>query len=576
MKRSLIIVAFIALLTACQQGDSRPEYVGRVNGADVSYKQYISAVRRSFESYQLRHNDVPLPYERKRLVEEAWNNIVQSLVLSDLYYRYGVRVTQDEVLDSLLTNPPRIVLESKLLQIDGEFSQALYENALQTGEPVNLDWLKERYFSAVIPSRKLRQAVLNDMDVSDEKLRREYDIRYSHAVVDLIAITESSIPEPRVTQPEITAWYDAHRDSFAVAPRCDLQWVVFQVVPSRNDSLATKAKVDSLVARLDAGERFATLAKQYSDDPSSVLGGDIGYVSIETLPPYIAKQMAQNEWQIHTRPFQANGKWYIYRPLKKTRNLVKLQQIVITPKASRETLTEVLNELHLFTELVGDIGMDHAAQEFGLKRHEKRGATPDDVDLGVLGASPGVVSDALQAADGKIFEPMFHDPLNSYVLIQVIHSEEGGVKPLYEVTDEIAERLQRQRRTQMARAEAARLAGLSNPVYEARQKGYPVETILDFGYSTPVSGERRTALNREILQQKQGKWAVASYSDDYAWLTSVSRSTPADPAGYQAVRGSLRATLLDEMRPGYFENWLKQQIENADVRDWRPTLPMFE
>ena len=50
------------------------------------------------------------------------------------------------------------------------------------------------------------------------------------------------------------------------------------------DSASAKARVDSVVEKLKAGEDFAKLAKEYSDDPGSrEKGGDLGYFNIYTM-----------------------------------------------------------------------------------------------------------------------------------------------------------------------------------------------------------------------------------------------------------------------------------------------------
>ena len=576
MRNLLLLVAIAAMLTACQHGGNRPEYVGQVNDHRIAYDSYINQVRRAFESYRLEHLAMPQGDERQLLIDSTWNGIVRSLVLNDLFQEYGIHVSQDEVMDSLLANPPAFVRESRLLQINGKFSPALYENALNTGEPADLEWLKQEYYNSVIPVRKLRQAVLGQIPVSEEELQAEFKVRYGSARADVVAVPVSAMPQPRVSQPEIRAWYDKHRAMFNLEPSCDLRWVLFPVVPSHADSMAARARVDSLYQRLQEGEHFGTLARLNSDAASAVLGGDIGYVALDSLDARVHRQLASRQWQVHTNPILVDGQWVIYRPVRKTQSMVKLQELVVRPQASRNTLSAVLEEVKLFRELTNDVGMERAAQEFDLQMHEQNGASREAPELPGLGRSERMVSQAFEEDAGTVFEPMYHDGLHSYVLMQVVSSEPGGARPLFEVSDMIADTLRTQRRMESALQEAQALAREADPMGVARSRGYVVLPFPQFEYTSALAGTWRPELNRRILLAKPGKWTALDTVDDYAWAWCTQEVTLPATTTMQQHHAELTTLVRESKRQGYFESWLTQQVKKARVKDWRPTLPMFQ
>ena len=70
--------------------------------------------------------------------------------------------------------------------------------------------------------------------------------------------------------------------------------------------------VNELKNRLDEGEDFATLAEEYSDDPSSALaGGDLGWNNGENFVPEFQSAMAEAEIGVVTEPFQSEYGWHI-------------------------------------------------------------------------------------------------------------------------------------------------------------------------------------------------------------------------------------------------------------------------
>ncbi|MCY4094351.1 MAG: peptidylprolyl isomerase [Gammaproteobacteria bacterium] len=70
--------------------------------------------------------------------------------------------------------------------------------------------------------------------------------------------------------------------------------------------------VNDLKQRIDAGEEFAVLAEEYSDDPSSALaGGDLGWNNGENFVPEFQAAMAEADIGVVTVPFQTEYGWHI-------------------------------------------------------------------------------------------------------------------------------------------------------------------------------------------------------------------------------------------------------------------------
>jgi len=98
-----------------------------------------------------------------------------------------------------------------------------------------------------------------------------------------------------ITDSDISNYYNAHKSEFnLIEPQFHLGRILVTNQPAKqvtnlqnnkagNDAEAKK-KIQSLRARLDAGEDFATLAAKYSEDPaSSTNNGDAGFVGESQL-----------------------------------------------------------------------------------------------------------------------------------------------------------------------------------------------------------------------------------------------------------------------------------------------------
>ena len=80
----------------------------------------------------------------------------------------------------------------------------------------------------------------------------------------------------------------------------------------------TEALIWDLYARLQAGEDFAELAVEFSEDPGSALaGGDLGWTSGTEFVPAFRAEMAQTATGSMSEPFQSDYGWHILEVLER-------------------------------------------------------------------------------------------------------------------------------------------------------------------------------------------------------------------------------------------------------------------
>ncbi|HUF48944.1 MAG TPA: SurA N-terminal domain-containing protein [Vicinamibacterales bacterium] len=148
---------------------------------------------------------------------------------------------------------------------------------------------------------ELKLRSLSDADLR-EVLRRELlvDKLIQQEVNDRVSVTDQ----------EISDFYAANRDRFNVA---ETQYRIAQIVVTsvrdpglrnrQNNDATTPAqaeqKVQMLMERLKAGDDFAQLAMDFSEDPQSApQGGDLGFVpasALERVPPELRDVVLKSE-----------------------------------------------------------------------------------------------------------------------------------------------------------------------------------------------------------------------------------------------------------------------------------------
>lgn len=76
----------------------------------------------------------------------------------------------------------------------------------------------------------------------------------------------------------------------------------------------TKTDMDAIMAELDSGTDFAVLASQKSIDESTRLeGGDLGYLSEDSVPPAFAQAISSTATGGISRPFETSNGWRVLK-----------------------------------------------------------------------------------------------------------------------------------------------------------------------------------------------------------------------------------------------------------------------
>jgi peptidyl-prolyl cis-trans isomerase D len=312
--------------------------VARVRGRCINPKDFGASYRILIPS---RSASVSRRLNLKKL---AIDGLIERELLDDEANRLGISVTDAELTDQLYSGYIRVSVPAAdpqtmaaVLQetyqtyargggVSGEIAQAQFANR-DTAIPVDFHDPKTKRFDMKVYERavrnisnrsttefreeqarellaaKMRDVIREPVRISEAEAWQEYDRRYTTATLSYVQVKESWAARwaVDVNQADVDAWVKDHQADYDkaveertkdAAPKEGHIRHILVKLPygaSEDEKAAGLAKLSWAAARVKAGEAFAEVARDVSDDTGSASrGGDVGDKTDGFVPPFKA------------------------------------------------------------------------------------------------------------------------------------------------------------------------------------------------------------------------------------------------------------------------------------------------
>ena len=166
----------------------------------------------------------------------------------------------------------------------------------EPGEALDADTLRERAYSELLRQRAVHLGLLPRVHAI---VVPELNEAERHVIE---AMTDDEVSSPLPSDDECRRYYDANRNHFIVGQALHVRHILFAVTPGVNVHPLTQRAESTLLEliRKDVPPgRFAQLAAELSNSPSSAEGGDLGWVTPEDCAPELANELF----------FQTDSRW---------------------------------------------------------------------------------------------------------------------------------------------------------------------------------------------------------------------------------------------------------------------------
>jgi peptidyl-prolyl cis-trans isomerase D len=287
-----------------------------VNGVKVPMQDLVVLYRRLVNTYSAggKNKTDPETLKALGLGQQALNTIIGYRVVDSVAKQLGVEVTTDEVRQA--------VEHHASLQNNGAFIGIEQYKALLAANNISVSEFEEGQ-RIVLLSRKIRNVIADAMNIPEEDLREEFIKANIEAQVDFVLLKKEDFKLPsQPAEADLKAYFEANKEKYNIKEQRRTQYlllslgdiastveitdkeiqdewkrqdrketvtashILFEVPEGTTPAKETeiKAKAEAVLKKVKAGEDFANLAKQYSDDTGSKdQGGNLGAFTRESV-----------------------------------------------------------------------------------------------------------------------------------------------------------------------------------------------------------------------------------------------------------------------------------------------------
>ena len=570
MRKVLIIMGLMLILISCSSNANNNDdrYAGEINGQLIDRSVYTTSFLYNYrELTQGNNNYKATDKEVSRLEDKTWKALIRNVVISQFIAENNLEVTQEEVNDTLLTNPPQIFIESGYFSTKGNFDMDKYRSSILTNDPINTDVIKYNYYQN-ITMQKIQQQLIKNAEISRSDVEKYYQSNYSTADIILLSMDLNSY-EPTVTNKEIELKWENDKSQYYYEPSLSINYILQDIQPAKKEIEDTKTTIDSLYFVLSQGGDFDSAVREFSSNLNSYPLGKMPFLKLDNVPEIIRGLVASAQIGDIISPVRKNNVWYIYKILEKTKTMVKLQELKHPVQISQNTILKRREEFRQIEGLINQIGIQNAAEEYGWEVRRADNLNRQTVFVDELGDLSDLINDAYDKPDGYIYPPIYNKSERFLVMVQIDQNRLNKKKDLEILFNDIRNEILIEKQFDFV---SKRLRSLAENYQEIIPDQIdPVNYVLlkNVAKETRLMKIDDFQLNQEILSlSSKGDYTKCFKDDSTGYIAILLEKNRADKEYYKNNYYIIQGEYRKDDSKNYFDTWIAEKINKAKVKKW--------
>lgn len=363
-----------------------------------------------------------------------------------------------------------------------------------------------------------------------------------------------------VTPAEVDARYRENMSTFSTPEQVRASHILFKT--EGKDEATVEKAAQAVLARVGAGEDFAALAKQFSEDSSAANGGDLDFSAREGwVKEFSDAAFGQDVGEVSGLVKSQFG-FHIIKTTDKrapaTRTLAEVRPQLEDQIKFEKAQTEAQK---IATDAAGQIDdpsdLDRVAQSKGLTVGDS-GLFSRDEPLAGLGFAPAVAAEAFTMEQGKVSGQLRTN--QGFAFISLVEIAPPALPALDAVKDRVRDDVARLQAIEVAKTRAATLSqAAQRGSFAAAAKAAGVEMkateLITRGFALPDVGVN-SAVDDAVFALQQGQVTSPISTPNAVVVAKVVERATTTPEAFAAEKTALTNELLQRRRQEFFASYM--------------------
>jgi peptidyl-prolyl cis-trans isomerase D len=580
-----IVFAWGMQYTASQQ---MKNYVAKVNGEKITADEYLFYFDRLAKQWEAQNPQSEMPEDqRARLHYDAWRELLRNVLMQQQIERYGLGVTDGEIVEFLQKYYYAVpeLMQLEVFQTNGQFDYNKYLAIMNSKDPAaGPFWAQiEAMVRPKILEFKLSNSVFSTARVSNQDIVNRYKEYNEYYKVKIIHVRSDQF-RMQVTNPseeEVRSEFQKNNKKYRWSERAFIKFVRFAKGSGLEDEQRIEDEALALrekVLKATDSAAFARLAKEFSQDPTSVQnGGDLGWFGRgQMVPPFDSAAFGLKPGEL-SFPVRTSFGWHLIKLWAKEKDKkgerVHASHILLKIGPNAEAREQLKTMADDFARRAKVSGFEKAAIELQYTVDSSNIFTQDASITG-LGFFPEINQFVFSNKSGSI-SPVYN--MSEFlVVVKVEKRYPAGIPKYAEARNLVHADLKRRKTIELAHQ---RVEGIwrsvqgGTPFNEAAaqfNETVATEHIWGWGAWVPGMGDAPAFLGAVIRAHQQKQRFIPPVPTDLGYaLGELVQYLPYDAARFAAAKDSTTQSLYQKRRTDALNAWLAQLQRDADLEDYR-------